>query len=191
MIDTLAAICLTLWALGLALSYSMGGFIHVLLFPGISVVLFRLLQWLRRPVIGAAAAAEQPIPEARGHAVAQGQAGAVMMPGVPGLAPLKPRAFCAPVMDGVMAEGVGQIAADQAERQRAGAPQITDQQRRQEYQRGYQAATEDGRRADARRRPPVVLGVPAPERLHPVQQEAVKPVLDGRPAEQAGHHQRG
>lgn len=187
MIDTLAAICLTLWALGLAISYSMGGFIHLFLLPGITVVLFRLLQLLRRRPLGSAAA-EDPVPEPRGHAVAQGQAGGVMMPGVPALASPQPAAVAAAVVDRVMAQGIGQVSAQHTQAQRAGAPRITEQQRRQEYQRGYKAATEDGRRADARRRSLVMLRVPASERLRSVQQETVQPVLDGGPAEQAAQH---
>jgi len=79
MVDTLAAICLTLWALGLALSYSMGGFIHLLLAFGLIVVLSRLqttvrLRWRLPP-----GAAEHANPEAGGDLVPQRQAGRVVM----------------------------------------------------------------------------------------------------------------
>jgi Family of unknown function (DUF5670) len=45
----LAAILLALWLLGLVTSYTLGGFIHVLLVVAIVVVLIRVIQG-RRPV---------------------------------------------------------------------------------------------------------------------------------------------
>jgi hypothetical protein len=45
----LAVILLILWLLGLATSYTVGGFIHVLLVVAIIVVLIRVIQG-RRPV---------------------------------------------------------------------------------------------------------------------------------------------
>jgi hypothetical protein len=47
---TLAAILLILWLLGLVTSFTLGGFIHVLLVLAIIVVLIRVIQG-RRPVI--------------------------------------------------------------------------------------------------------------------------------------------
>ncbi len=44
MLETIAIILLILWALGLVSSYSMGGFIHVLLVIAVIVVLIRLIQ---------------------------------------------------------------------------------------------------------------------------------------------------
>jgi hypothetical protein len=44
MIWTIVVILLVLWALGLVTSYTMGGFIHVLLVVAIIVVLVRLIQ---------------------------------------------------------------------------------------------------------------------------------------------------
>ncbi len=44
MLWTIAVILLVLWALGLATSYTMGGFIHVLLVIAIVVVVINLLQ---------------------------------------------------------------------------------------------------------------------------------------------------
>jgi hypothetical protein len=41
---TLAIILLVLWALGLVTSYTMGGFIHILLVVAIIVVLVRVIQ---------------------------------------------------------------------------------------------------------------------------------------------------
>jgi hypothetical protein len=46
---TLAVILLVLWLLGLATSYTLGGFIHVLLVVALIVVLIRVIQG-RRPV---------------------------------------------------------------------------------------------------------------------------------------------
>ena len=48
MLWTLAVILLVLWLLGLASSYTMGGFIHGLLVLAIIVILLRLIQG-RRP----------------------------------------------------------------------------------------------------------------------------------------------
>jgi hypothetical protein len=44
MLWTIAVILLVLWALGLVSSYTMGGFIHVLLVVAIVVVLIRVIQ---------------------------------------------------------------------------------------------------------------------------------------------------
>lgn len=44
MIYTIAVILLALWLLGLVSSYTMGGFIHILLVVAIVVVLVRLIQ---------------------------------------------------------------------------------------------------------------------------------------------------
>jgi hypothetical protein len=47
MLWTLAVILLVLWALGLVSSYTMGGFIHLLLVAAIVMVLVRLIQGRR------------------------------------------------------------------------------------------------------------------------------------------------
>ena len=47
MLWTLALILLVLWALGLVTSYTMGGFIHLLLVIAIVVVLIRVIQGRR------------------------------------------------------------------------------------------------------------------------------------------------
>ncbi len=47
MLWTLAMVLLVLWALGLVSSYTMGGFIHVLLVVAIVVVLVRIIQGRR------------------------------------------------------------------------------------------------------------------------------------------------
>ena len=49
MLWTLAVILLVLWALGLVSSYTVGGFIHILLILAIVVVLIRVVQG-RRPL---------------------------------------------------------------------------------------------------------------------------------------------
>jgi uncharacterized protein DUF5670 len=49
MLETIAVILLILWILGLVSSYTMGGFIHLLLVVAIVVVLIRILSG-RRPV---------------------------------------------------------------------------------------------------------------------------------------------
>jgi hypothetical protein len=47
MLWTLAVVLLVLWALGLVSSYTMGGFIHVLLVVAVVMVLVRLIQGRR------------------------------------------------------------------------------------------------------------------------------------------------
>lgn len=47
MLQTLAIILLVLWLLGLVTSYTMGGFIHVLLVIAIVMVVVRLVQGRR------------------------------------------------------------------------------------------------------------------------------------------------
>jgi hypothetical protein len=47
MLWTIAFIFLALWALGLLTSYSLGGFIHILLLLAIVVVLVRVIQGRR------------------------------------------------------------------------------------------------------------------------------------------------
>lgn len=49
MLFTLAMILLVLWALGLVTSYTLGGFIHILLVVAVVVFLVRVIQG-RRPV---------------------------------------------------------------------------------------------------------------------------------------------
>jgi hypothetical protein len=44
MLWTIAVILLVLWALGLVTSYTLGGFIHILLVLAIVVVVIRLIQ---------------------------------------------------------------------------------------------------------------------------------------------------
>ncbi|HXM90986.1 MAG TPA: lmo0937 family membrane protein [Candidatus Dormibacteraeota bacterium] len=49
MLWTIAVILLIMWLLGLVTSYTLGGFIHILLVLAIIVVLIRIIQG-RRPV---------------------------------------------------------------------------------------------------------------------------------------------
>ena len=49
MLITIAVILLILWALGLITSYTIGGFIHILLVVAIILILIRLIQG-RNPV---------------------------------------------------------------------------------------------------------------------------------------------
>lgn len=50
MLWTIFVVLLLLWLLGLVTSYTMGGFIHILLVIAVAVVLIRLIQG-RRPVV--------------------------------------------------------------------------------------------------------------------------------------------
>lgn len=47
MLETIAIVLLLLWGLGLVSSYSLGGFIHVLLVIAIVVILIRVIQGRR------------------------------------------------------------------------------------------------------------------------------------------------
>lgn len=47
MLETIAIILLVLWLLGLVSSYTLGGFIHILLVLAIVVVLLRVIQGRR------------------------------------------------------------------------------------------------------------------------------------------------
>ena len=47
MLWTLAVILVVLWALGLVTSYTMGGFIHILIVVAVVVVLVRVIQGRR------------------------------------------------------------------------------------------------------------------------------------------------
>jgi Family of unknown function (DUF5670) len=49
MLFTIALVLLVLWALGLVTSYTVGGFIHILLVAAIVLVLVRVIQG-RRPL---------------------------------------------------------------------------------------------------------------------------------------------
>jgi hypothetical protein len=49
MLETIAVILIILWLAGLVSSYTMGGFIHILLVIAVVVVLVRILQG-RRPL---------------------------------------------------------------------------------------------------------------------------------------------
>jgi hypothetical protein len=50
MLYTIALVLLILWALGLVTSYTMGGFIHVLLVIALVMVLVNFISGRRRPV---------------------------------------------------------------------------------------------------------------------------------------------
>lgn len=47
MLQTIAIVLLILWALGLITSYSMGGFIHILLVVAVVMILVRVIQGRR------------------------------------------------------------------------------------------------------------------------------------------------
>jgi hypothetical protein len=49
MLETIAVILLVMWLLGLVTSYTVGGFIHILLVLAIIVILVRVIQG-RRPI---------------------------------------------------------------------------------------------------------------------------------------------
>lgn len=49
MLETIAIVLLILWVLGLVSSYTIGGFIHVLLVIAVIVILLRIIQG-RRPI---------------------------------------------------------------------------------------------------------------------------------------------
>jgi len=49
MLTTILVLLLVLWALGMVSSYTLGGFIHILLVLAIAVVLIRVIQG-RRPI---------------------------------------------------------------------------------------------------------------------------------------------
>lgn len=49
MLVTIAAILLVLWLLGLVTSYTLGGFIHILLVVAVIMILIRLIQG-RNPI---------------------------------------------------------------------------------------------------------------------------------------------
>ena len=51
MLSTILVVLLALWLLGLATSYTMGGFIHILLVVAIVMVLIRVIQG-RNPLAG-------------------------------------------------------------------------------------------------------------------------------------------
>lgn len=44
MLETLALVLIVLWVLGLVSSYTMGGFIHILLVVALVVVILRIIQ---------------------------------------------------------------------------------------------------------------------------------------------------
>ena len=44
MLETIAVLLIILWALGLVSSYTMGGFIHILLVVAVVVIAVRLIQ---------------------------------------------------------------------------------------------------------------------------------------------------
>ena len=48
MLETIAVVLLILWALGLVSSYTMGGFIHILLVVALVIIVIRVIQG-RRP----------------------------------------------------------------------------------------------------------------------------------------------
>jgi len=49
MLETILVLLLIMWGLGMATSYTLGGFIHILLILALAVVLIRVIQG-RKPV---------------------------------------------------------------------------------------------------------------------------------------------
>ena len=49
MLETIAVVLIIFWLLGLVSSYTMGGFIHILLVLAIAVILIRVIQG-RKPI---------------------------------------------------------------------------------------------------------------------------------------------
>ena len=49
MLETIAVVLLVLWALGLVTSYTLSGFVHILLVAAVIIILVRVIQG-RRPV---------------------------------------------------------------------------------------------------------------------------------------------
>ncbi|HCF4943861.1 hypothetical protein SAMN05216577_111140 [Pseudomonas citronellolis] len=47
MLETIAVLLIVLWVLGLVTSYTLGGFIHILLILALMAVVFRVLQGRR------------------------------------------------------------------------------------------------------------------------------------------------
>ena len=47
MLETIAVVLIVLWALGLVSSYTMGGFLHILLVAAVVIILVRLVQGRR------------------------------------------------------------------------------------------------------------------------------------------------
>ena len=47
MLETIVVVLLVLWALGMVSSYTMGGFIHILLVLAVIVILIRVIQGRR------------------------------------------------------------------------------------------------------------------------------------------------
>ncbi len=47
MLETIAVVLLILWALGLVSSYTMGGFIHILLVLALVIIVIRVIQGRR------------------------------------------------------------------------------------------------------------------------------------------------
>jgi hypothetical protein len=47
MLETIAAVLIVLWLLGLVSSYTMGGFVHILLVLAIIVIVIRVIQGRR------------------------------------------------------------------------------------------------------------------------------------------------
>ena len=47
MLETIAVVLIVLWLLGLVTSYSMGGFIHILLVIAVVMILLRIVQGRR------------------------------------------------------------------------------------------------------------------------------------------------
>ena len=50
MLETLAVILVLMWLLGMVSSYTMGGFIHLLLLVALAVVAINIIQGRSRPV---------------------------------------------------------------------------------------------------------------------------------------------
>ena len=90
----------------------------------------------RRAPIVRPAGTEHFTPEAAGDAVTRGRPNRTVVQRMRALALRCPRGVGSPVVCRVVHDRVDEIAGQQTKRERAGAPQVTQQQGRQEHQRG-------------------------------------------------------
>ena len=133
---------------------------------------------------------ENVIPEPAGHAITTAIGDVSMVHRVPALSPPCPGASSAPVVGGVMHEGIGEITSEDSEKKRARCPEPANCESGQEQQRGKERGAQDGGSGNQRGGAQMVPLVPPGERRDAVQYKAMDQVFEERPTREPQQHER-
>ena len=121
---------------------------------------------------------EDVIPEPAGHTIATAIGSVSMVQRMPELSPPRPCAFSAPVVGGVMHEGIGKVTSEHTEKERTRCPEPAECESGQEHQRSEEHGAQNGGGADQRGGAQMVPLVPRGKRRNAVQYKAMHQVFE-------------